>query len=70
MNSVANKSSLEFSFKGYVGTDHVKTRGKEPECGSKGPENKALGLREDLSEVWGMVREGDMGLAMEDGRAL
>lgn len=53
-----------------MGTDHVKTRGKEPECGSKGPENKALGFREDLREVWGMVREGEMGLVMDDGRAL
>lgn len=51
-------------------TDHVKTRGKEPECGSKGSENKVLGLRENLREVWGMVREREMGLAMEDGRFL
>lgn len=41
----------------------MKMRGKEPKCGSKGPENKALGLREDLREVWGVVKEGEMGLA-------
>lgn len=36
VDGVVNKSPLEFSFKwkfkGYEGSDHVKMRGKEPEC--------------------------------------